>query len=239
MGLDPSAPEMTLLLVMLHTGTMLAVILFFWRRWRDIYFRSAAALKRFSGLAILATAVTGLVGISLMKLIAGKSEVESLFRHLELIAPALAAAGILILTAGILERRFTEKVELTAWHAALLGAVQGLCLPFRGFSRSASTISVGMLARVGKEQAENFSFALAVLLTPAVIGRETLRLLHARANLAPALAYSAVGAIFAFGAGLLALRWLSGWLESGRWYLFGIYCLTASAVVAGLHLAGY
>lgn len=30
MGLDPTAPEMTLLLVMLHTGTMLAVILYFW-----------------------------------------------------------------------------------------------------------------------------------------------------------------------------------------------------------------
>ena len=30
MGLDPSSPEMTLLLVMLHTGTMFAVIAYFW-----------------------------------------------------------------------------------------------------------------------------------------------------------------------------------------------------------------
>lgn len=239
MGLDPSAPEMTLLLVMLHTGTMFAVILYFWQRWRDAYFSSSATLKRFAGLAILATVVTGLVGMVLVKVIAGKSEVESLFSHLELIAPALAAAGVLILIAGILERHFTERVELNAWHAALLGAVQGLCLPFRGFSRSGSTISVGMLAKIGKDQAENFSFALAVLLTPAVIGRETLRLLHAHSNLAPALGYSLLGAVLAFGAGQLALRWLSGWLESGRWYLFGIYCLLAAAAVAGLHLAGY
>jgi len=35
------------------------------------------------------------------------------------------------------------------------------------------------------------------------------------------------------------LRWLSRWLEGGRWYLFGIYCLAAAAVVAGLHHVGY
>ena len=41
--LDPSSPEMTLLLVMLHTGTMFAVIVYFWRRWVHTYFRSSAA----------------------------------------------------------------------------------------------------------------------------------------------------------------------------------------------------
>ncbi|MGC7532782.1 undecaprenyl-diphosphate phosphatase, partial [Pandoraea pneumonica] len=34
MGLDPTAPQMTLLLVMLHTGTMFAVIAYFWKSWR-------------------------------------------------------------------------------------------------------------------------------------------------------------------------------------------------------------
>ena len=34
MGLDPVSPEMTLLLVMLHTGTMFAVIVYFWKAWR-------------------------------------------------------------------------------------------------------------------------------------------------------------------------------------------------------------
>ena len=35
MGLDPSSPQMTLLLVMLHTGTMFAVILFFRSAWKS------------------------------------------------------------------------------------------------------------------------------------------------------------------------------------------------------------
>jgi undecaprenyl-diphosphatase len=37
--------------------------------------------------------------------------------------------------------------------------------------------------------------------------------------------------MLSFVAGLVALRWLSGRLEQGRWYLFGIYCLQASRVV--------
>src|ERR1700678_4510171 len=44
MGLDPSSPQMTLLLVMLHTGTMFAVIVYFWRTWKQAYFSSSEAL---------------------------------------------------------------------------------------------------------------------------------------------------------------------------------------------------
>jgi undecaprenyl-diphosphatase len=40
-------------------------------------------------------------------------------------------------------------------------------------------------------------------------------------------------------AGLVALRWLSSWLESGRWYLFGIYCIIASVFVYYLHTWGF
>jgi undecaprenyl-diphosphatase len=255
MGLDPSAPVMTLLLVMLHTGTMFAVIAYFWRSWRTTYFSSAVAFKRFAGLVILATALTAVIGVVIIKIVertafAGvpHAQIEDLFGHLEVIAPALAAAGLLILIAGFFERRQRAPNrtarELGASEAALIGAVQGLCLPFRGFSRSGATISAGMLAGVAKPSAESFSFALAVVLTPPVVARELLRLMHAQkiagtADLAAALFPSLLGAACAFVAGLVALRWLSRWLERGRWYLFGIYCLVAAAVVLALHARGY
>jgi undecaprenyl-diphosphatase len=256
MGLDPSSPPMTLLLVMLHTGTMFAVIVYFWHMWRGTYFQSSTAFKRFAGLLILATVLTGVVGETIIKIIEKTAfrglphaEIEELFSHLELIAPALAVAGVLILIAGIVEKRkpetnLTETSDLNTRQAGLIGAVQGLCLPFRGFSRSGATISAGMLAGLAKSRAETFSFALAVVLTPPVVFREVMRLIHAQhisgtANLASAVFPSAAGAVLAFLAGLLALKWLSRWLEGGRWYLFGIYCLAAAAVVAGLHRVGY
>ena len=69
MGIDPSTPQMTLLLVMLHTGTMFAVIAYFWRQWRQSYFATADAFKRFALRLIYATALTGTVGEALIKLI--------------------------------------------------------------------------------------------------------------------------------------------------------------------------
>src|SRR5450631_4505229 len=62
LGLDPSSPPMTLLLVMLHTGTMFAVITYFWKQWRRTYLRSAAAFKNIAMLVVIATLCTAVVG---------------------------------------------------------------------------------------------------------------------------------------------------------------------------------
>jgi undecaprenyl-diphosphatase len=265
MGLDPSAPQMTLLLVMLHTGTMFAVIAYFWKTWKESYFASKAMFRRFAVRVVWATLLTGIVGEGVKKLLektllrgAPKTEIEQLFSHLELIAPALAAVGILILVAGVAEHRkrtsngpsSTNTVDssITMSQAAWMGILQGLALPFRGFSRSGSTISIGMLTGAAKEDAERFSFALAVVLTPAVVGLEALRLWKAAhlatstgtpINLHASLLSSLLGMVFSFLAGLLALQWLSRWLETGRWYLFGVYCLAASVIVYALHARGF
>jgi undecaprenyl-diphosphatase len=257
MKIDPSAPESTFLLVMLHTGTMFAMIVYFWRQWRRAFFYDLEAFKNAAFLLILATAFTGVIGEALIKLIekvwlrdTPKAEVEQLFGHLEWIAPALAVAGILIFIAGMYERvRESETTTpagpvLDPKQAVIIGAVQGLCLPFRGLSRSGATISMGMLAGAARLLAEEFSFALAVILTPVADGRELLRLMKAHelsgsAGVASALMPSLLGTFCAFLAGLVALRWLSRWLEQGRWYWFGIYCLLASGVVAFMYHAGY
>jgi undecaprenyl-diphosphatase len=180
-----------------------------------------------------------------------------------LVAPALACAGILILIAGLREKKADSAAvkeaaatsltrrpggNVTMRQAGWMGFVQGLCLPFRGFSRSGATISTGMLTNATKERAERFSFALAVVITPFAIAREAMRLLkdiHEKAaagtpvSLHAAFVPSMEGMVFSFLAGLVALKWLSNWLENGRWYLFGIYCLVASAVVFWLHTRGY
>ena len=259
MGLDPSSPPMTLLLVMLHTGTMFAVIAYFWKQWRATYFSSAAAFKGIAVLLVVATVVTGIIGFAIKEVIertalrdVPHSQIEDLFGHLEFIAPALAAAGVLILIAGLRETRLRRAArpdsgEVSLADAGIIGAVQGLCLPFRGFSRSGATISTGMLLGVSKPRAERFSFALAVVLTPPVVAREALRLMHAppgvatsaQGSLQSVALLSVLGAVLAFIAGLVALKWLSRWLESGRWYLFGVYCLVAAVGVALLHYHGY
>src|SRR6478609_11242333 len=103
MGLDPSSPEMTMLLVMLHTGTMFAVIVYFWSRWQHDYFSAPLKLKDFVVQIIIATACTAVVGFGLKLVIerifmrgVEHAEIENLFSNLPLIAGALFAVGMLI-----------------------------------------------------------------------------------------------------------------------------------------------
>ncbi len=253
-----STPENALLLVMLHTGTMFAVIVYFWQQWVDTFFSSWGAFYHFARMVFVACLLTGVVGLPLILgvehiLSHGNHHVaiEALFNKLNWIAPALAAVGLLILWSGLREARNPEtpstvgRRTVTWLQAIVMGILQGVAIPFRGFSRSGATISGALLAGGDRIPVESFSFAIVVAITPLAIAREAYRLVHAdaiagvRLNLATALAPSLLGMVCAFFAGLLALKWLSRWLEQGRWYLFGIYCLAASAVVMLLSLRGW
>jgi undecaprenyl-diphosphatase len=244
MGLDPTSPQMTMLLVMLHTGTMFAVIVYFWKTWRAAYFSSAQAFRTSSLYVIIATIATGIIGLILLQLIkhvaadgSPNFEIEHLFGNTKVMAAGLAAAGIFIIVAS--RRAQVLDKNLTARSAAWIGAIQGLCLPFRGFSRSGATISTGLVLGIDRQRIEVFSFALAVVLTPAVVVKETYRLYQSQSDNAIGQAQgllhlvwpSLAGMAFSFLAGLVALRWLSRWLEGGRWHYFGIYCLVASVAV--------
>jgi undecaprenyl-diphosphatase len=246
MGLNPSSPEMTMLLVMLHTGTMFAVIVYFWNGWKRDYFASKAQFQWFAFQVGLATICTGIVYKGLEVLVkkifmrgAQDAEIENLFSNLPLIAGALAAVGLLIIYAGLREEKSPRHSEIQPVHSIWIGLVQGICIPFRGFSRSGATISTGLLLGLPKRKLEEFSFALAVVLTPLAIAQETHRLIKAHSlsqeSALHILTPGLVGMIFSFAAGLLALKWLSRWLEGGRWKFFGFYCLVAAAGVLLVH----
>jgi undecaprenyl-diphosphatase len=245
MRLDPTLPEMTLLLVMLHTGTMLAVISYFWKDWKVHYFLSPSQGRPFLVQVVLATITTLFLGFCL-KLIIEKiflkgtphAEVENLFGNLMLISIALACVGALIIFASTREKKANSQTKLSLQDSVVIGFVQGLCLPFRGFSRSGATISASLILGVSKLKSEEFSFALAVAITPFALGLEIFRLWKAQPFATLSLGQTwalflpgLLGMLFSFIAGLLALKWISQWLEKGRWGWFGGYCLIASVVV--------
>src|SRR5437588_5536605 len=107
MGLDPSSPELTFLLVMLHTGTMIAVLFYFWPRWRPLLTPGKTGTPmpgvHFVKMVVVATAFTGVLGLGLKYLIEKvvlirilghqKGEVEHLFKNLPLIATGLFLVG--------------------------------------------------------------------------------------------------------------------------------------------------
>jgi undecaprenyl-diphosphatase len=242
--------------VMLHTGTMFAVLVYFWPRWRWLFVPSVAsppgARRHYFLMLILATAITGVFGLALKygieKVILeqwlghAKGEVETLFESLPLIATALFSVGVIIILAGSREAR-SEVGTISTASAIWIGLVQGVCLPFRGFSRSGATISTALFRGIARPLAEDFSFALAVILTPPIIVRQVLKLLSAQEQVSVGVPENMwmkglVGMAFSFAAGLLALKVLSAVLEQGRWKYFGYYCIAASFVMVAAAMTG-
>ncbi len=248
MGMDPSRPEQVFLLVMLHTGTMFAVLVYFWPRWRRLWQpkegSAAESPREFLKMIVVAMAATGVVAIPLMVVIERvilvgllkhpKGEMEELFKNLIVVGTGLAAVGVLILAAG--GRESINRDERISRRSAIwIGLVQGFCVPFRGFSRSGATISTGLFCGVSRWLAEDFSFALAVVLTPAAQVYVLYKLFKAhelsRSLVTEVLVPGLFGMLFSFAAGYLALRFLSAVLERGRWRFFGVYCLVMAVVM--------
>jgi undecaprenyl-diphosphatase len=259
MGLRPASPEMMFLMIMLHTGTMMAVMVYFWKSWKSSFFADKATANDAVFRILIASAVTAVLTVLLKTIIENTllrgrpgAAIEDLSDSLYLIAANLALVGALIVYAGLKSRpgsgispSVAPADPVPPGPAIIVGAVQGLSLPFRGFSRSGATISTGMLLGIPRRAAEEFSFALAVVITPPIIAREYVRFHAARAAAQGSVHVGALvtpglmGMVFSFLAGLLALKWLSGWLENGRWHYFGFYCFAAAAGVCALARMGY
>jgi len=235
MKLDPSAPEMIALLILLHTGTMSAVCIYFWKRWRKWTFHELKILG-------IATFFTGIMGLALKILIEellfkkclGKPflEVENLFKNLSLIAIALFLSGMLVFYTGLKSPQGNKKMTLLA--GIKMGLIQGLCLPFRGFSRSGATISVGLLSGVQREQVEEMSFAMGFILTPVALLYQILKIFKQTPEVfvqkMQELFLTGTFAFFlSFLAGLVALKWLSIWLKRNYWKYFGLYGISLGA----------
>jgi undecaprenyl-diphosphatase len=258
MGRKTSSPEFVFLLVMLHTGTMFAVLVYFWPRWRWLWQPVAAgngagSRRQFLLMIVLASACTGVLGLGLKVgiekvvlerlLHRDKGQIEDLFESLPLIAACLFAVGVFIIMAGSRETK-SEVATISTRSAVWIGVVQAFCIPFRGFSRSGATISTALCRGIARPLAEDFSFALAVVLTPPAIGYSLYRKLSSAdwpsdMRLLDLVLPGLVGMVFSFLAGLVALKVLSAVLEKGRWKYFGYYCIVASLGMLAAALAGY
>ena len=153
--------------VLLHVGTLAAVVVYF----RERLLSTAAGLvapdpeaKRAAwklvGLLLLAVAMTGLVAMPLKKF-----AIEGM-ANFRLIGASLCATSILLTAAQFVGLRRGEAGrgvgEIRPGDAALIGLCQALSAVFHGLSRSGNTISVGLFTGLSRRAAAEFSFLLAI-----------------------------------------------------------------------------
>lgn len=215
--------------VLLHLGTMLAVVIYFrtdlWRLLRSPFTSDRDARKQLL-LLIAGSVPTAIIGL------AGKDFAEGLFENMLVVGICLLVTGSLLFVAEKLRARQAGRTEVNLQDALLAGTLQGIAI-LPGISRSGSTIAGMLLRGVDGETAARFSFLLAL---PAVFGAALLSLRDLDALPGGELPIYLAGAAAAFATGLLAIHFLLAIIRRRRLTLFALYCWLAGGVLLALAL---
>jgi undecaprenyl-diphosphatase len=208
--------------LVLHFGTLIATIVFFWR---DLLNLAVGLAKRdgtawrFAGLVAVTTAVTGVLGLSL----------ESVTKKM-VTSPGVAGCILLFTACYLWATQYLPKgtktrAEMTWLDAALVGLAQG-CAVIPGISRSGSSISAGLARGLDRETAFKYSFLASL---PAIAGAFLLEARHAFSAQNPHLTDDVLGALISFVVGCFAL-----WLWRKVVIRFGPHVFAPWCVLAGL-----
>lgn len=237
-----SADEHLLFDVLLHLGTLAAVILAFWRDVSGLVREGLCMVhlkklrrgqkpdrlkRRTIWFIILGT-------LPLFAVIFIKDAMESLYSNTFFIGFALLLTGGLLFAADRMGHGNKNEKNATLGDILLVGLAQALAVT-PGLSRSGTTISVGMLRGFDRSFAVRFSFLLSI---PAVLGANILTLVDAvQAGInASLLPMYLVGVAAAFVSGYMALYLLRMMVQRGRFGGFAYYCWGAGLVTLILSL---
>ena len=220
--------------VMLHIGTLAALLVYFRADWlrlvpagfatiRDRSFRGDPD-RRLAWLLLAATIPAAIAGFLLNDLI------ETRFREIGLVAATLVIGAVILWVADRWGGRTKGVNDVTFPVAIGIGAAQALAL-IPGISRSGISISASRFAGLDREAAARFSFLLA---TPITIGAaifEIRKLVTGEAGVDVSVGPLVVGMLAAFLSGMLAIGFLLRYLRTRSLTIFVVYRLVLAAVV--------
>lgn len=230
-------PQFLPFIVLLHLGTGVALIIYFWRDWVRLIsslWNGNRSDRRLLFLLIVATIPAAIIG----KLF------EHKFRDL---FPSALSAGIFLVINGLILlyadklRRRNQNMPLTSvtyGQSFLIGVAQVLAL-IPGFSRSGITMTAGLGTGLGYEAAARFSFLLA---TPVILGAAVLEVPKVAHQHSHMLQYGIIGGILTGIIAFLSTHFLMRYFRNHEVRAlrpFGRYCLVAGVVVVILAAFGW
>jgi len=207
--------------VMLHVGTLCAVVLMFWRDIVEIlkalvrldFKTEEGKLALYIAVGSVPTAFIGLLFHDIF---------ESFFYNLLAVGIALLITGSFLYVS---ERRKNGE-ELGLLDSLLIGIAQGIAI-IPGISRSGATITTGLLRKVEKEKAFRYSFLLSI---PAIIGASVTESMRVNMdNIDVAVMF--LGVVTSMIVGYVSLKLLLKVVLKEKFHLFAYYCWTVGVIV--------
>ncbi len=213
--------------IILHGGSLLAIVIYFWRDWMTV-------LKDFAGMVrarrFLPHSLAGKLTLATLPAIAGallfKTLLTGTLRTPLAVATSFAVSACFFL--WLEARRHTEhEAEVSLKKALLIGGAQMLALD-PGTSRSGATIGVGMLLGLKRETAARFSFMLGGI---ALLAANVYTLISvSRGAELPGLSFTLIGFLTSFSFSLASIAWLIRYLKHHSLRPFAFYLLLVSVI---------
>ncbi len=204
-------------------GTMLALLVYFWREIVAIVRTWCRGLVdpsvrgsidyRMGWYVIFATIPIGLLGIIF------KDQIETAARNLWLIASTMIVLGLVLLLAEKVGRHDRSEEDIVLGDGLVVGLAQAAAL-VPGVSRSGATITAGLFRGLDRPSAARFSFLLSI---PAVVLSGLFELRDIGGNGGPGLGITAVATLLAFVSGIATIHWLLKYLTRHSTAVFVAY----------------
>ncbi len=221
---------------LLHWGTLLAVVIFFWRDWWEMLM---ALVRKVQGKPaqgkdhLLLAILVGTIPAALLGFLL-EDFFESLFGQPATVAVFMIITGLLLIFAERWARSHQQgrsMEELSYVDAIFVGVGQALAIA-PGISRSGSTIAAGLVRGLDRPTAARFSFLLG---TPIIFGAGLLKLkdLMEMGAGSTGLTPLAVGFLTAFISGILAIRYLLRYLQNHTLNVFAYYVWAVALLSLG------
>ena len=211
--------QMLTVSIMLHVGTLGAILVFYWRRIVQLLGED----RRVIGLLVVGTLPAAAIG-PVLKWVAGGALEDAL-----LTGCMFLLTGVMLFRTARLRSGTVACRQLSYRGALLIGVFQAVAV-LPGISRSGATIVAGLGCGLKREEAATFSFLLAI---PAIGGAGLIAvvdLLRGTPDSA-SIKLLGLGTALSFIVGLASLAWLLRWLQKGRLHYFAWWVLLLGPTV--------
>jgi undecaprenyl-diphosphatase len=211
--------------VALHVGTLVAVVIYFWKDWWRLIIKGLTDIRSAEGRFfwyLVAASVPGAIGGFLLE-----KKAETIFRSPLLIAMMLILMGIFLYWA---DRRSAKNIEInniTFGTSILIGISQTLAI-IPGVSRSGITMTTGLLMGMTREGTARFSFLLS---TPIIFGAAMVKLPHVVSNSSVITLNFTIGMLVSCITGIVSIGFLLRYVQTKDFLPFAWYRFMLGALV--------
>lgn len=220
-------PALTFDLV-LHLGTLVAVVVSFRRELGALALGAVGRgpdprrARRMIGLLAIGTVPAGVAGLAFSDFFEARFE-DPIATSFQLLITAA-----LLLTAEWVIRRGEGRAPVDAGRAGLIGLAQAAAI-LPGISRSGSTIAMGLVTRVSRDEATRFSFLLSI---PAIAGAVVSQIPDVADGSFAITGPVVAGFVAAAAAGWLSIGWLLRYVRTHSFVPFAVYLIIAAPIAA-------